>query len=202
MKTQDIATSINEVHWENGLTYEEYKNLIAVLLNINKTTGDDHSEKRIVFTKLNEQRMNKWDKIGQINPDLAATIQNINAPQKWLILTEAWCGDAAQNIPFINKMVALNPNIELRLLLRDENLDIMDAYLTNGARAIPKLIIMNKDLKELATWGPRPQPVQQNLVDYKSGKITKDVFEIAVHSWYAKDRGNTLQKEFDLMLTK
>ena len=58
----------------------------------------------------------------------------------WLIITEGWCGDAAQCIPTIEKIAAESKNIETHYVLRDENLDLIDEYLTNNARSIPKLI--------------------------------------------------------------
>lgn len=186
---------INEVHWENGLTYAEYRDLIARLLAINKTTGEDHSEKMIEYTKLNEQRMNKWDKITRITPELDEKIKTLHTKQRWLVLTEAWCGDAAQNLPVIHKIAELSPNVELRLLLRDENLDVMDAYLTNGGRSIPKLIILDEALAPKNTWGPRPAAVQEILKEMKAGDITYEEFAVKAHTWYAKDKTLSLQKE-------
>lgn len=195
MNTTYKEQVINEVHWENGLTYPEYRELISKLLKISQTTGDNHSEQMIEYTSLNEQRMKKWDKITKITPEVEEALRAIDTKQKWLLLTEAWCGDAAQNIPAINKIAELNPLIELRLLLRDENLDIMDAYLTDGGRSIPILIIMNEALIPITTWGPRPSPVQEILKVMKSGTITYEEFALNAHAWYAKDKTLTLQDE-------
>lgn len=195
------AEAINEVHWNNGLTYDEYRKLTGELLALNKTTGDNHSEKMIEYTQLNEKRMNKWDKIAKIIPSLENSVKSIKAPQKWLVLTEAWCGDAAQNLPFINKLAELNPNIQLHLLLRDENLDVMDAYLTNGGRSIPKLIILDDELNELAQWGPRPAPAQEKLLKMKEGGMTYEEYAIELHTWYGKDRGAAFQTEMEALLS-
>ncbi len=186
---------INELLWEHALTYKEYRELITRLLAVQKTTGDNHSEKMLEYTELNVQRMNKWDKITKITPELESAIKKIHSKQKWLVITEAWCGDAAQNIPILNKITELNDLIDLRLILRDENLDVMDAYLTDGGRSIPKLVIMDNDLNELGQWGPRPKPVQDILREMKSGKLTYDEFAIQAHTWYGKDRTSTLQRE-------
>lgn len=196
------SSAVNEVHWENGLTYKEYRALIDALLKINQTTGTNHSEKQLGYTRLNVQRMNKWDKITKLNTDLVEAVEKIDAAQKWLILTEAWCGDAAQNLPAIQKIADLNDNIEVRYLLRDENLDIMDAYLTDGGRSIPKLIVLDAKLNELANWGPRPAPAQQIFKDYKKDEsVSYDEYSVNLHTWYAKDKGNTLQSEFSLLLS-
>ncbi|MEQ9656783.1 thioredoxin family protein [Fulvivirga sp.] len=202
LKTSSKPSVINEVHWENGLTYDEYQQLIDSLLKINQTTGNNHSEKQLAYTRLNVQRMNKWDKITKLSADLIESAEKIDSSQKWLILTEAWCGDAAQNLPAIQKIADLNDKIEVRYLLRDENLDVMDAYLTNGGRSIPKLIILDVEFNELANWGPRPAPAQQILKDYKKNEsVNYDEFSVNLHTWYAKDKGKTLQSEFTLLLS-
>jgi hypothetical protein len=188
--------SVNELHWGKALNYAEYRKLVEQLLSVNKTTGSNQSDEMLGYTRLNVQRMNKWDKITVINTELESVVKNNNASQNWLILVEAWCGDAAQNLPAINKLAGLNSNIELRILLRDENLEIMDEYLTNGGRSIPKLIIMDQEFDELGTWGPRPEPVQQIYDQFKrDNTFTHDQFSISAHSWYGKDRNKTIQDE-------
>ena len=196
-----IPSIINEVHWENGLTYLEYRELIDTLLNINQTTGGNHSEDMIAYTKLNVQRMNKWEKIIKIDDDLNEVARKITSSQKWLLLTEAWCGDAAQNLPIIQKVADLNDKIEVKYLLRDENLDIMDAYLTNGGRSIPKLIILDEAFNELSNWGPRPLPAQELLEEAKLKSIPHDEYITTIHAWYGKDRGKTLQNELSDLLS-
>ncbi len=196
MKTEK-QTLVDNTRWDGAISYSEYRQLIEGLLKQKKTTGEDHSEKLIEYTQLNVQRMTKWDKISTVNNELKLAIEKITKKQNWLIITEAWCGDAAQNIPVINKMAELNKNIELRFVLRDENLDIMDNYLTNGGRSIPKLIILDESLNELDTWGPRPAPVQKLLAEFKRNpEASYEDFAIVVHTWYAKDRNTTIQKEF------
>ena len=116
----------------------------------------------------------------------------------WLVITEGWCGDAAQNIPVIAKIAENAPNIELRLILRDEHPEVMDAYLTNQARSIPKLICVRKnDLEEVGLWGPRPEPFQRAVMEYKENPtMPYAAFQEELHRKYYNDGGNTLQEEF------
>ena len=82
--------------------------------------------------------------------------------------------------------------------MRDDNLPIMDEYLTNGGRSIPKLIALKSaNLEELGTWGPRPAPVQNLMMAFKenpNGQKKEDL-NIEIQKWYAKDRTQTLQQE-------
>jgi len=181
---------------KNGMGYEAYRALIDQLLSENKTTGENHSESMLNYAKLNIQRMNKWDKIFKPNDQLVDLVKSIDKPVHWVVLTEGWCGDAAQNLPVIAKMASMNPKITLTLLLRDENLEVMDAYLTNGGRSIPKLIMLDENLNELGQWGPRPQPVQDIMTKMKAeGNFSYEGFNLLGHTWYAKDRTKTLQQE-------
>jgi hypothetical protein len=194
-----ITTVITPELIKNSFTYSSYRSHIDELLKEDKTTGDNHSPDMINYTRMNVQRMNRWDKAVVINAELQEKVGHITTPQIWLVLTEAWCGDAAQNIPFFVKLASQNPLIELRFILRDENPEIMDAYLTNGGRSIPKLVALNKDdFEELFTWGPRPQVLQQKYFAYRedSKGVSQEDFIESIHLWYARDKNSNINAEF------
>jgi len=187
---------INQSFINEAYTYASYRELLDNLLQQGKTTGTNQSESMVNYATLNERRMKKWDKIGKIIPELMDKLMSIDQKMTWLVVTEGWCGDAAQNLPFLNKMAELNPNIDLRFVLRDENLPLIDAFLTNGGRSIPKLIALDSELSVLGTWGPRPEPVQKAFLENKvSQERTGKEFTEYLHLWYAKDKGITLQGE-------
>ena len=187
---------ITKEQFENGYTYEEYRKLINELFEEGKTTGNDHSEAMLDYTKMNIHRMNRLDKTIEIDQELKDKLYKIPCQVNWLLITEAWCGDAAQNVPILNKIADASSNVKLRLILRDEHLDIMDQYLTNGGRAIPKLIILDAEMNEIATWGPRPSEVQEMVLDNKlNAKLPYGEFAKVVQKWYAKDKGKLLQRE-------
>jgi len=187
---------INQSFINEAYTYASYRELLDNLLQQGKTTGTNQSESMVNYATLNERRMKKWDKIGKITPELMDKLMSIDQKMTWLVVTEGWCGDAAQNLPFLNKMAELNPNIDLRFVVRDENLPLIDAFLTNGGRSIPKLIALDSELSVLGTWGPRPEPVQKAFLENKvSQERTGKEFTEYLHLWYAKDKGITLQGE-------
>ena len=147
---------------ENTYTYQEYRDLVKDLLAEGKSTGPEQSDYILNYSKLNNSRMKRLDKTTKISDETAQKIQKLATPQTWLVLTEGWCGDAAQNLPVIHKMAELNKNINLKLVLRDENLELMDLFLTNGGRSIPKLIALDTDNNVIDTWGPRPTSCHKN----------------------------------------
>ncbi len=179
-------------------SYPEYRKMIDALLAENKTTGYTQSESYLEYTRLNVHRMNRWDKTAKVSQPMETIIRKITKPQVWLVITEAWCGDAAQSIPYIFKLALINPLIQLRLVLRDENPELMNAYLTEGARSIPKLIIFSENLEqELATWGPKPKYLQDRLKAYKFDPlgVSSEEFAEGTHLWYAKDKNQSLERE-------
>lgn len=181
-----------------GISYATYRELTATLVEEGKTTGPNQAANLVEFTALNQHRMKRIDKTVKLNPELEARMKAIDRPQVWLVLTEAWCGDAAQNIPVLAAVANAAPNVQLRLVLRDENLDLMDAYLTNGGRSIPKLIAFDAETgEELGTWGPRPATAQQMVMDYKAdpNKPPYEEFTKGLHLWYARDKGASVQAE-------
>ena len=124
---------------------------------------------------------------------------NVEHDWTWILIVEGWCGDGAQNLPIIAKIAEQFPNIDLKIILRDENSDLMNAYLTNGGRAIPKLICIDTDTnQELGTWGPRTSFIQEKVDEYKKGnniKANHDDFVANLHLWYARDKGISLKYE-------
>src|SRR5699024_4699032 len=122
---------------ENAMDYEAYREMIDDLLAEGKTTGDNHDDEMIEYTRMNVQRMKRLDKQVELTDDLKDVLQENDRELIWLVLTEAWCGDAAQNIPVLAKMAQESDKITLKLVLRDEHPDIMDQYLTNGDVQFP-----------------------------------------------------------------
>ena len=191
---------------ENAMDYPSYRDLIDQLFLENKTTGDNHSESMLNYAKINIARMKRLDKTARINEDTIAQLEVVNTPMIWLVLTEGWCGDAAQILPVLDKMEKISEHIELKLILRDENLDIMDAYLTNGGRSIPKLLVLDAHTNEvLGSWGPRPSELQEivmtereeikKIEDKQARKQANQELAIRAQKWYAKDKTLSIQRE-------
>lgn len=174
--------------------YESYNNHIKELFEAGKTTGPTQSEAMLNYTKMNLTRIRRWDKTAKLTVELKESLQAA-IPQEWIVLSEAWCGDASQNIPFINKM-AEESNIKLSLLLRDENLDLMDQFLTNGGRAIPKLIALDAEKNVLFEWGPRPKSLQDLYLKNKNDGMPYADNSKIIHGLYAKNKGEELMSEF------
>ena len=131
---------------EQSYTYNDYRQLIDDLFDQHKTTGGDHSEAMLNYTKQNLARMNRLDKKSRLTDETLAQLAKINTPVIWLVITEGWCGDAAQIVPVLEHMAKANSHIQLRFILRDKNLPIIDAFLTNGARSIPKILVLDLSL--------------------------------------------------------
>ncbi|WP_417785932.1 thioredoxin family protein [Tenacibaculum sp.] len=186
---------------ERALSYTEYRSLVSGLLAEGKSTGPNQSDDLLNYSKLNDKRMKRLDKTVKLTEETLAKIKDVKEPQTWLVLTEGWCGDAAQNIPVINKIAEENPNINFKLVLRDENLELMDAFLTNGGRSIPKLIALNKENEVINTWGPRPTTATKMVVDYKEkhGSLDAD-FKTDLQVWYNKNKGENTQEDIVSML--
>lgn len=197
MTTENTANVITPAHLEKAISYTDYVAMTEQLLAENKTTGTNHAEDLVEYTRMNLHRKRRGEKSAVLSDEMLETLQKVDRKMVWVVLTEAWCGDAAQNLPGIMKMADASPLIDLKLLLRDENLDVMDAYLTYGGRSIPKLIALDaKTMEELGTWGPRPEAAQQLVLDAKAQKMDFKEMAEKLHGWYGKDRSRTLQQEF------
>lgn len=182
----------------NGFTYTDY---FQQLKNKVETTNPSllNGEERELFeyTKLNFQRSVRIQKTYTVNTDLCKAIKKISHYQLWMIITEFWCGDSAQNLPYIAKIAECNSQIDLRIIFRDQNLDIMDIYLSeNKSRSIPKLVAFDESGNELFQWGSRPKEAQNLVTKLKNEGMSHDEFIEQLHLWYGRDRGKTLESEF------
>ena len=189
---------------QGAMNYQSYMDLSRRLFEEGKTTSQDphyNQDWVLNLTKLNFQRIARLEKSSELNELLLRKLQGLSKKMIWLVLVESWCGDVAQNLPTIWHITEQSKGkIELLLLLRDENLELMDMFLTNGGRAIPKLVCLNENLEVLGTWGPRPKPVQELMQAAKAeGKTFEEIHEI-VHTWYAKDKTQTLQNELATLI--
>lgn len=189
---------------EKSMTYAEYVKLIDDLLLDGKTTGPVQSEAMFNYGKLNRQRMHRLEKTVALNESLREKARALKRRMIWLVITEGWCGDAAQNIPTIEKIAAENAEkIETRYVLRDENPELMDAYLTNGARSIPKLIALDAEtLEVVGTWGPRPAAAMNLFYEMRERGLEKPLMMENLQRWYLADKERSIQIEFETLLAE
>lgn len=177
-----------------SITYQDYREKVKTLVENNSTTGDDKSEAMVNYTMLNDRRMKRWDKTVKVSDEVKNRLSNFSGDVTWLVITESWCGDAAHVIPVINKIAELHDGIDLKLVLRDENDALMNQFLTNGGKAIPKLIMIdNATGQVIDTFGPRPSEATKKVNDYKAtfGKLTPE-FKEDLQRWYNQDKGQTV----------
>lgn len=188
---------------QNSISYTDYRALVSGLLAEEKSTGLEQSKELTEYSLLNDRRMKRLDKTIKISDKTIQTYKKVAQPQTWILLTEGWCGDAAQNLPVIHKIASITDKINLRIVLRDENLELMDLFLTNGGRSIPKLIALDKDNNVLDSWGPRPTIATKMVTDYKQVHGDLDAaFKQNLQVWYNKNKGQDVQDDFIKMAIK
>lgn len=186
-----------------AMSYQEYRVLIDDLSAAGRSTGPEQNEALTNYTLLNQRRMKRLDKTLKISDESAAKIKGLDKKVTWLVLAEGWCGDAAQTIPMMNKVAELNNNISLKVILRDDNLDVMNRFLTNNAMSIPKLIMIDDSSGLiLGEWGSRPSIATQKVLDYKNqnGVLTPE-FKEELQVWYNKDKGQSMLSDLLELLT-
>ncbi|WP_144896953.1 thioredoxin family protein [Lutibacter sp. Hel_I_33_5] len=178
-------------------TYQEYRDLVASLVTEGKSTGPNQSEALSNYSMLNDKRMKRLDKTIKLSENTISKAKKVDDKQTWIVLTESWCGDAAQTMPVINKIANENEHIEFKVALRDENLELMDEFLTNGGRSIPKLIVLDSGNNVVNSWGPRPAIATKMVADYKAEHGSLDPqFKQDLQVWYNKDKGKSTQEDF------
>jgi len=189
--------NIIEKALENSFSYTEYRQIVSKLILEGKSTGHTQTEDLLKYSELNETRMNRLEKTLEVPNEIVEKLNALPKNYIWLTLTEGWCGDAAQIVPILHKMEEASSKIDLRLVLRDDNDDLMQLFLTNGSKSVPKVIILEKETKEvIASWGPRPEPARKLIADYKAKNgVVDEPIKIELQKWYLHDKGLTTMEE-------
>lgn len=189
--------NIIESALDNSFSYLEYRQLVSKLISEGKSTGHNQTDALLQYSELNEIRMNRLEKTLKVPQELTEKLNNLTKDYIWLTISEGWCGDAAQIIPILHKLEEASNKVELKLVLRDDNDELMQLYLTNGSKSIPKVIILEKETKEVITsWGPRPEPARKLIADYKAQHgVVDEPVKIELQKWYLHDKGLTTMKE-------
>lgn len=185
------------------MTFDEYQSYFEdILTNTSAHELYANNPDYLNYTKLNWSRMNRWLKKFEPSEEMKDCIQQIKDPQHWIIITEPWCGDAAHSVAQLYILVKNNPLIDFDIQLRDSEPFLIDEYLTNGGKSIPKLIIRNEVGHDKLVWGPRPLALQQIFEDLKAQGQPFDVLKEVLQKWYNEDKGEEIQKELISLLNE
>lgn len=187
---------------KNTASWEEYLDKFDRILSADLPETPYDNKDYFNYVKLNASRQGRWLKKGELNKSLIKTLKGVKTPQTWSIITEPWCGDAAHNIPFLYLMTKENENIELKIIWRDTAPFIIEDYLTNGGKSVPKLIVRDDNGKDVFTWGPRPEECQKLYDQLKAKEANFEEVKIELQKWYNKDKGRSIQKELEQLINK
>lgn len=166
-----------------------------------KSSNEIYNDSSFVdYVKLNVARMNRWIKRGELTEELKTKLDSLEDNQKWVLITEPWCGDAAHLAPFIKKIAEYSPKIELEIQLRDSENSEIDNYLTNGSKSIPKLIARSSEGEDLFVWGARPKGATELVQKQKNQEGTKEEKKAELQMWYNNDKGISIQHELHELL--
>jgi len=181
----------------NSKTYSEFRKLITDLLVEGKSTGKEQSESRLHYSTLNETRISRLDKTMKVTDENLEKLKSLKNGYIWLVIAEGWCADSSQLLPVFNKMANESEKIDLKIAISDENEDLMNLVQTNGANAIPKLIVVDKETGEVySVWGPRPKGANDFMKNYKEMHgIIDETAKTDLQIWYLQDKGVSTQNE-------
>jgi len=177
------------------MNYSNYSQLFDAILGTAVPAPPYDDAMYLDYTKLNRSRMKRWDKQLKLDENLVSRIRQISSPQHWIIITEPWCGDAAHIIPFLVRLAEQNNLISYDIQLRDSEPFLIDSYLTNGTKSIPKFIVRDESGNDLLVWGPRPKGAQELMDRMKADNADFETTKIALQQWYNEDKGVSLCKE-------
>lgn len=183
------------------MNFEEYLDYFEKIILNPEQYPVYQDENYYNYAKLNWSRTNRWLSKFEPSEEVKSAIADIADPQTWIIITEPWCGDAAHSVPQLANLAKINHNIKLEIQLRDAEPFLIDQYLTNGGKSIPKLIIRNANNEDIAVWGPRPEKLQELFLEWKEEGVEFDTLKESIQKWYNVDKGVEIQKDIVKLLS-
>ncbi len=198
---------IDQAILRSALDLQAYRALIEERLAKGQTTDLMQKSAYIEYSRINLVRMARLSRTTRLLPEALEAMRAWHRPQTWLALSEGWCGDAAQILPVLQALAEASPVVRLGVISRAEHPTVMDAFLTNGTRSIPKVILVDEASRRvLGSWGPRPEEAQRLAMETKASlqKISDPSRRVAVAQegakalqlWYARDKTRSIQREF------
>ncbi|MEO6682071.1 MAG: thioredoxin family protein [Ginsengibacter sp.] len=176
-------------YWNNAISFEQY------LKDIENEILSDLNPDFTPYYELNKKRMDRLLKTYQVKEAQIERFEELNYSGKLLIISEGWCGDAAQSLPVIYRF--FEKHLEIKIVYRDQNEELMNQFLTNGSRSIPIVLILNEDMKVIGHWGPRPE-FGNELFDkfkYEAEIYPKEKFMEDLQRAYHLDKGTQIIEE-------
>ena len=191
-----VSVNLIKRSLDKGISYKAYREHLKALLAGNSVNTESAVDVMLNYTALNDSRMDRLDKTLKLSPETKKTTEQLKNSFSFLVISEGWCGDAAQILPVLNKIAESSNKIDLKIVFRDENEELMNNFLTNGSKSIPKIIIVDSNDRVISSWGPRPSIATKMVLDYKekNGGLD-DVFKKDLQLWYNKDKGLNTQTE-------
>jgi len=196
-----MSNNLIENSFHKAYSYSSYRNIIKRLISEGKSTAKEHNDALLDYSILNDKRMDRLDKTLKITHETLKSIQNLKNGLTFLVISEGWCGDAAQVVPIINKITETSGKIDLKIVFRDDNEELMNQFLTNGNKSIPKIILVDSDYNIISSWGPRPSIATKMVLAHKAKNGIFDAnFKKDLQMWYNKDKGNNTQADIVKLL--
>lgn len=183
------------------MTYDQYLELNERIL-IDPNPGPPYDNPVYLnYARLGMSRMKRWDKTMRFSDAFLHALKQVDQPQLWIMITEPWCGDAHPVVPAIAMLPSVNPLISYDLQLRDSEPFLINSYLTNGGKSIPKLIVRDQNGNDLFTWGPKPEGARLLTLELKGAGVHYDTIATELQNWYNRDKGMSFQQELISLMT-
>ena len=196
----DADSALVSLGWERAVTVTQH---LDGLLDAEPNPNEMEApyDKYIPINKQRVKRIRKGLASRGLREDLSRAMEGLAQGTRMLVLNEFWCGDGAQILP-VHEAVerGAGGRLEVRVLMRDANLEVMDLFLTNGGRSIPKTVLLDAEMNVLGTWGPRPEEAMALVRRIKADPAIAHTYSQEVHKWYTSDNQENIQAELAVLL--
>ena len=144
-----LRIPLDAQRFAKGLTWKDY---MAQMGDTRARTEENYAK-----SKLTEDERKFFNGISQV--------------KYALMLAENWCGDVHRNSPLLAHVCEAMPGCDLRVFLRDQNVDLRDAFLNNGYQSIPVIVFFDQDWNEIGRWIERAHAATNKATNLRAKTV-------------------------------
>jgi hypothetical protein len=135
-----------------------------------------------------------WDE-GQVPADVLDQARALPGTWRLLVVAVDGCSDSVNTIPYLARLSAMVPTIQLRIVSPSAGRAVQEAHRTpDGRAATPTVVVLDDAGRDVGCWVERPKALQDAAIKARA-EGTLDAFARDKQAWYDTDAGASTLRE-------
>jgi Thioredoxin len=131
----------------------------------------------------------------QVDEALLARARAVGGTWRVLVVAIDACGDSMNSVPYLAKLAASVPGIDLRIVLPVNGRAVQSTHRSmDGRQATPTIVLLDSTGRDVGCIVELPQGIRRWAHGVRSS-VSSDSLHAGIRAFYAKDRGRGITTE-------